>query len=270
MPDDRELLDTGTRTAAGDRFPGRRPPTRRHGHRPAPSSATTSWPRGRWASSSGSPSAGSALVVLPAVLANLLPLPEPQLPELHRAQPGPEHAPTGSAPTTSAATCCPGWSSAPGSRSSSGSSAWPSAWCSAAPPAWSRATAGAGSTSPSTPSPSSSWPSPPSWPSSPSSPSGARPCSTSRSSSASATIPLMFRVIRASSLSFAQRDFVRGGQDHGRHRHPDPAPRDPAQRHPGVIVTFSLIAVAGLIVIEGTLAFLGLSVAPAHAVAGAT
>ncbi len=73
------------------------------------------------------------------------------------------------------------------------------------------------------------------------------------------TIPLMFRVIRASSLSFAQRDFVVAAKTMGatdtrvvlREILPNVIP---------VMVTFSLITVAGLIVIEGTLAFLGLSV----------
>ena len=74
-----------------------------------------------------------------------------------------------------------------------------------------------------------------------------------------ATIPLMFRVIRASSLSFAQRDFVVAAKTMGatdtrvvfREILPNVVP---------VIVTFSLITVAGIIVIEGTLDFLGLSV----------
>jgi peptide/nickel transport system permease protein len=74
-----------------------------------------------------------------------------------------------------------------------------------------------------------------------------------------ATIPLMYRVIRASSLAFAQRDFVIAAKTMGatdtrivlREILPNVIP---------VTVTFSLITVAGLIVIEGTLAFLGLSV----------
>src|SRR5664280_730641 len=74
-----------------------------------------------------------------------------------------------------------------------------------------------------------------------------------------ATIPLMFRVIRATSLSFAQRDFVIASKTMGatdarvvlREILPNVVP---------VMVTFSLITMAGLIVIEGTLAFLGLSV----------
>jgi peptide/nickel transport system permease protein len=75
-----------------------------------------------------------------------------------------------------------------------------------------------------------------------------------------ATIPLMYRVIRASSLAFAQRDFVIAAKTMGatdsrivlREILPNVIP---------VAVTFSLITMAGLIVIEGTLAFLGLSVA---------
>ena len=74
-----------------------------------------------------------------------------------------------------------------------------------------------------------------------------------------ATIPLMYRVIRASSLAFAQRDFVIAAKTMGatdtrivlRELLPNVVP---------VMVTFSLITLAGLIVIEGTLAFLGLSV----------
>ncbi len=73
------------------------------------------------------------------------------------------------------------------------------------------------------------------------------------------TIPLMYRVIRASSLSFSQRDFVVAAKTMGatdtrivvREILPNVIP---------VIVTFTLITVAGLIIIEGTLAFLGLSV----------
>ncbi len=74
------------------------------------------------------------------------------------------------------------------------------------------------------------------------------------------TIPLMFRVVRASSLSFANRDFVVAAKTMGattsrilfREILPNVVP---------VAVTFGLITVAGVIVIEGTLAFLGLSVA---------
>lgn len=74
------------------------------------------------------------------------------------------------------------------------------------------------------------------------------------------TIPLMYRVVRASSLSFANRDFVIAARTMGastsrilfREILPNVVP---------VAVTFGLITVAGVIVLEGSLAFLGLSVA---------
>ncbi len=74
------------------------------------------------------------------------------------------------------------------------------------------------------------------------------------------TIPLMFRVVRASSLAFASRDFVIAAKTMGattsrilfREILPNVVP---------VALTFGLITVAGVIVLEGSLAFLGLSVA---------
>jgi len=74
------------------------------------------------------------------------------------------------------------------------------------------------------------------------------------------TIPLMFRVVRASTLSIASRDFVVAARAMGastsrilfREILPNVVP---------VALTFALITVAGVIVIEGSLAFLGLSVA---------
>ena len=74
-----------------------------------------------------------------------------------------------------------------------------------------------------------------------------------------AVIPLLYRVVRASSLSFANRDFVIAARTMGastsrilfREILPNVVP---------VAVTFGLITVAGVIVIEGSLAFLGLSV----------
>ncbi len=74
-----------------------------------------------------------------------------------------------------------------------------------------------------------------------------------------AVIPLLYRVVRASSLSFANRDFVIAAKTMGasttriifREILPNVVP---------VAVTFGLITVAGIIVIEGSLAFLGLSV----------
>jgi len=76
-----------------------------------------------------------------------------------------------------------------------------------------------------------------------------------------ATIPLLYRVVRASSLSFANRDFVIAARTLGatsgrivfREILPNVVP---------VAITFGLITVAGVIVIEGSLAFLGLSVPP--------
>ena len=74
-----------------------------------------------------------------------------------------------------------------------------------------------------------------------------------------ATIPLLYRVVRASSLSFANREFVIAARTMGanstrivfREILPNVIP---------AAVTFGLITVAGVIVIEGSLAFLGLSV----------
>ena len=74
-----------------------------------------------------------------------------------------------------------------------------------------------------------------------------------------ATIPLKFRVIRASSLAFAQRDFVVAAKTMGARTSrilfkeilPNVVP---------IALTFSLISMAGIIVVEGTLAFLGLSI----------
>ena len=74
------------------------------------------------------------------------------------------------------------------------------------------------------------------------------------------TIPLMFRVVRASSLSFANRDFVIAAKTMGATT-PRILFREILPNVVPVAVTFGLITVAGVIVIEGTLAFLGLSVA---------
>jgi peptide/nickel transport system permease protein len=76
-----------------------------------------------------------------------------------------------------------------------------------------------------------------------------------------ATIPLLYRVVRASSLAFANRDFVIAAKTMGasttrilfREILPNVIP---------AAVTFGLITVAGVIVIEGSLAFLGLSIPP--------
>jgi peptide/nickel transport system permease protein len=74
-----------------------------------------------------------------------------------------------------------------------------------------------------------------------------------------ATIPVLYRVVRASSLSFANRDFVVAAKTLGagsnrvvfREILPNVVP---------AACTFGLIAVAAVIVLEGSLAFLGLSV----------
>jgi peptide/nickel transport system permease protein len=73
--------------------------------------------------------------------------------------------------------------------------------------------------------------------------------------------PLVFRVVRASTLSYATRDFVLAAKALGasdtriltREILPNIMP---------TIVSFGLIAVATIIVLEGSLAFLGLSVSP--------
>ena len=73
--------------------------------------------------------------------------------------------------------------------------------------------------------------------------------------------PVIFRVIRAATLSYATRDFVMaakalGANDRrvlGREILPNILP---------TILSFGLIAVATVVVLEGTLAFLGLSVPP--------
>lgn len=74
------------------------------------------------------------------------------------------------------------------------------------------------------------------------------------------TIPLMFRVVRASSLAFANRDFVIAAKTMGATT-PRILFREILPNVVPVAVTFGLITVAGVIVIEGSLAFLGLSVA---------
>jgi peptide/nickel transport system permease protein len=76
-----------------------------------------------------------------------------------------------------------------------------------------------------------------------------------------ASIPLVFRVIRASTLSYATRDFVTAAKAQGatdwriltRELLPNVMP---------AIISFFLIGVASVIILEGALAFLGLSVQP--------
>ena len=74
-----------------------------------------------------------------------------------------------------------------------------------------------------------------------------------------AVIPLLYRVVRASSLSFANRDFVVAAKTMGAST-PRIIFREILPNVVPVAVTFGLITVAGVIVIEGSLAFLGLSV----------
>jgi peptide/nickel transport system permease protein len=74
-----------------------------------------------------------------------------------------------------------------------------------------------------------------------------------------AVIPILYRVVRASALAFVNRDFVTAARTLGASR------RRIIFREilPNVVpaaVSFGLITVAGVIVLEGSLAFLGLSV----------
>ena len=73
------------------------------------------------------------------------------------------------------------------------------------------------------------------------------------------TIPLMYRVIRATTLAFANRDFVVAAKTMGATT-PRILFREILPNVVPIGVTFGLISVAGLIVLEGSLAFLGLSV----------
>jgi peptide/nickel transport system permease protein len=73
--------------------------------------------------------------------------------------------------------------------------------------------------------------------------------------------PLIFRIVRASTLSYATRDFVLAAKALGASDSRILA-REILPNIMPTIVSFSLIAVATIIVLEGTLAFLGLSVSP--------
>jgi peptide/nickel transport system permease protein len=76
-----------------------------------------------------------------------------------------------------------------------------------------------------------------------------------------AASPLVFRIVRATTLSYATREFVTAARSLGatttrillRELLPNILP---------TIVSFSLIGVATVIILEGSLAFLGLSIAP--------
>jgi peptide/nickel transport system permease protein len=73
--------------------------------------------------------------------------------------------------------------------------------------------------------------------------------------------PLIFRVVRASTLSYATRDFVLAAKALGASDRRILA-REILPNIMPTIVSFGLIAVATIIVLEGSLAFLGLSVQP--------
>ena len=84
-----------------------------------------------------------AITVLAAVLANVLPIQSPTAQYVARSTPG-RARPTGSARTTSVATSSAGWSTGRGSRWRSGSARWRSACCSAARSGCRRLPAGRG------------------------------------------------------------------------------------------------------------------------------
>lgn len=73
--------------------------------------------------------------------------------------------------------------------------------------------------------------------------------------------PLIFRIVRASTLSYASRDFVLAAKALGASDSRILA-REILPNVMPTIVSFGLIVVATIIVLEGTLAFLGLSVSP--------
>jgi peptide/nickel transport system permease protein len=73
--------------------------------------------------------------------------------------------------------------------------------------------------------------------------------------------PLIFRIVRASTLSYASRDFVMAAKALGASDRRILA-RELLPNILPTIISFGLIAVASIIVLEGTLAFLGLSVPP--------
>jgi peptide/nickel transport system permease protein len=73
--------------------------------------------------------------------------------------------------------------------------------------------------------------------------------------------PLIFRIVRAATLSYATRDFVLAAKALGASDRRILA-REILPNIMPTIISFFLIAVATIIVLEGTLAFLGLSVSP--------
>ena len=73
------------------------------------------------------------------------------------------------------------------------------------------------------------------------------------------SIPAFARISRATTLTFAQREFVLAAEAAGRQPAADPRARDPAQRDPPAD-GLRLLVVGIAIVAEGSLAFLGLTV----------
>ena len=76
-----------------------------------------------------------------------------------------------------------------------------------------------------------------------------------------AAAPLIFRVVRAATLSYATRDFVLAAKALGANDR-RVLTREILPNIMPTVVSFGLIAVATIIVLEGSLAFLGLSVQP--------
>ena len=109
--------------------------------------------------------------------------------------------------------------------------------------------------------PTSSWPSPPSWRSSPSIEFWGHQLWKITLVIGIVQRPLIFRVVRASTLSYATRDFVMAAKALGASDRRILA-REMLPNIMPTIVSFGLIAVATIIVLEGTLAFLGLPCAP--------
>jgi peptide/nickel transport system permease protein len=73
--------------------------------------------------------------------------------------------------------------------------------------------------------------------------------------------PLIFRIVRAATLSYATRDFVLAAKALGANDRRILV-REILPNIMPTIISFGLISVASIIVLEGTLAFLGLSVSP--------
>ena len=74
------------------------------------------------------------------------------------------------------------------------------------------------------------------------------------------SIPPLTRLVRANTIAYAQRDFVVAARSLGASEQPHPVPRDPAQHRAHAACRSRSPALALLIVAEGALAYLGLSV----------